>query len=212
MRSNTIEKYKKGLKLSRFQREILVGLLLGDATLETQNGGRTYRLKIEQSQNHSHYANHLYQAFQAWVLSPPRTRRVMVGRRVYEKVAFSTVSHPAFRFYAHQFYDDRRKRVPELIHRWLTPAAMAYWFMDDGSIKSRESKGVIFNTQGFSLRNVETLCATLKQKFVLDAEPRRQREGWQIYISGRCFEKLSEIMKPYIIDSMMYKFPQPRRT
>ena len=46
--SRDIEEYKQHLKLTRTQREVLVGLLLGDGHLETQNGGRTYRLKIEQ--------------------------------------------------------------------------------------------------------------------------------------------------------------------
>jgi hypothetical protein len=36
MRSQAIETYKKTLLLSQEQREILVGLLLGDACLESQ--------------------------------------------------------------------------------------------------------------------------------------------------------------------------------
>ena len=59
MRSRAIEDYKAGLQLSSMQREVLVGLLLGDACLETQNGGRTYRLKIEQSTRQELYVQHL---------------------------------------------------------------------------------------------------------------------------------------------------------
>jgi hypothetical protein len=34
-----------------------------------------------------------------------------------------------------------------LIRRWLTPKSLAYWYMDDGSFKSKSSKGTILNTQ-----------------------------------------------------------------
>ena len=37
MRSKEIEVYKQKLRLSDYQKEILVGLLLGDGHLETQN-------------------------------------------------------------------------------------------------------------------------------------------------------------------------------
>jgi len=47
MRLKEIEDYKKDLKLSSLQREIIVGLALGDGHLETHNNGRTYKLKVE---------------------------------------------------------------------------------------------------------------------------------------------------------------------
>lgn len=37
-------------KLTEQQREITVGLLLGDGHLETRTNGRTYRLKVEHSE------------------------------------------------------------------------------------------------------------------------------------------------------------------
>ena len=45
MRSKQIEEHKKTLKLTKKQKEILVGLILGDGHLETLNKGKTYRLK-----------------------------------------------------------------------------------------------------------------------------------------------------------------------
>ena len=61
MRSNEIELYKTRLKLTESQKEVLIGILLGDATLETQNNGRTYRIKIEHSLKQKAYAEHLYE-------------------------------------------------------------------------------------------------------------------------------------------------------
>jgi len=210
--SRAIEEPKRKLKLSREQREVLVGILLGDACLETQNQGRTYRLKIEQSERHQAYLNHLYHLFEEWVLTPPRRRSVVSRGHESWNWVFQTVSHGAFRFYAHQFYEDKRKRVPKLIHRWLTPRALAYWFMDDGSIKSRESKGVLLNTQAFHRSEVERLVQVLQNLFGLQAGPRKQKEGYQITISGTSYERFLELVAPYILEDMRYKVPPARRT
>jgi hypothetical protein len=212
MRSKAIEQYKRGLKLSQEQREVLIGLLLGDAHLETQNQGRTYRLKIEQSLKHQDYVQHLYEIFKPWVLTPPQPKERSCRGHTSWNCWFQTVSHGAFRFYAHQFYVDGQRRVPRLVHRWLTPRALSYWFMDDGSMKSRQSKGVILNTQSYTLNDVQRLVDVLQKKFGLQAKPRKQKEGFQIYISGKSFETFRELVEPHLIDSMLYKMPKARQT
>jgi len=209
MKSDKIEQYKKSLKLNELQRKILVGVLLGDAHLETQNNGRTYRVKFEYSFSHKEYAYHLYEIFKEWVLTEPQLK----CDKIHNNIWFQTVSHPAFRFYAHQFYKDGKKSIPvRIMHRLLSEISLAYWYMDDGSIKSNESKGVIFNTQAFSEKEVEVLCEVLNNRFGLIASKRKQKEGWQIYISGNSYEKFTEIVLPYIVPSMMYKIPQKRIT
>lgn len=203
--SREIEEYKQTLKLTRTQREVLVGLLLGDGHLETQNGGRTYRLKIEQSEQHQAYVQHLYELFQAWVLTPPQSKKD--GKRW-----FQTVSHGAFRFYAQQFYREGRKVVPKLIHRLLKPRGLAYWFMDDGSLKDAHAKAVVLNTQGFSREDVERLAQTLSDRFALEAYLRRQREGYQVVIAGRSLRRFLDLVEPQLIPEMRYKLPKAGRT
>lgn len=212
MRSKEIESYKQKLKLSDNQREILVGTLLGDAHLESRDAGRTYRIKIEQSERHKDYVEHLYREFAEWVRTPPQAKSKERNRKGTVNWWFQTLSHSAFRFYAQQFYRNDKKYVPKLIHRWLTPKALAYWFMDDGSIKSKQSKALVLNTQCFELREVEHLCRVLKDKFLLDAKPRVQRDGYQIFISGRSYERLHELIGSYVVPSMQYKLPVTRKT
>jgi hypothetical protein len=213
MRSRVIEAHKATLELSSVQRETLVGLLLGDACLETQNRGRTYRLKIEQSARQQAYVHHLHSLFQEWVLTPPGTREKRASNgSVSANLAFQTVSHSAFRFYAHQFYAEGTKRVPELIRHWLTPRGLSYWYMDDGSLKSSQSKGVILNTHCFVRQDVERLAHSLWDLFGLQATPRRQPDGLQLYVSGRSFETFASLVDPYVIPEMRYKVPLARRT
>lgn len=218
--SNKLNKklYKKGLRsqqllltLNKKQREILIGILLGDAHLETQNNGKTYRLKLGQSEKHKEYLFHLYENFTDWVLTPPKFKESNKGWY------FNTISHGSFRFYGHQFYglQSNKKYIPKLIEKWLTPRALAYWYMDDGSIKSKESKGVIFNTHCFELNDIKRLCDIFESKFKLKAWPRKQKHKdkiyYQIYVSGKSYEQLRLLIYPYLISEMWYKFPLPRK-
>lgn len=207
-----IEAYKQKLKLSGAQKDILVGLLLGDGCLETQNAGRTYRLKIEYSIKSEIYCRHIYEIFSDWVLTPPRIKLKTNGKHRSENIAFSTVSHGAFRFYAQQFYRNGKKAVPVRIRKLLTSRGLAYWYMDDGSIKSKESKGVILNTHGFERADIGKLIDLLNESFKLKAWERKQRDGFQIYISGKSYEDFVSLTDEWIHPSMRYKIPKARRT
>ena len=211
MRSRAIEAYKTTLRLSDVQREMLIGILLGDACLETQNAGRTYRLKIEQGAAHGDYVRHLYEVFRDWVLSPPRPKQGTTQGVVTLNLAFQTVSHEELRLYGELFYENRRKVVPIGIADLLTPRAIAYWYMDDGSMKSSESKGVLFNTQAYRNAEINILISALND-FGLVANVRRQADGLQIHVSGRSYERFVALVEPYVIEAMRYKVPQPRRT
>lgn len=211
MRSRVIEAYKTTLRLSDVQREILVGILLGDACLETQNAGRSHRLKIEQGIAHADYVQHLYSVLRDWVLSPPRPKQGQTRGVTTLNLAFQTVSHTELSTYGLLFYRERRKIVPETIGELLTARGLAYWYMDDGSMKSSESKGVLFNTHAFSSDDVDRLIEVLV-KFGLLARTRRQSDGDQIYVSGASYERFVELVNPYVIEAMRYKVPQPRRT
>lgn len=212
MFSLEIEEAKRRLKLTPRQRQIIVGLLLGDGCLESQNSGKTFRLKVEQSARHKPYVDHLYEEFKQWVLTPPRNRILKTNGGKQGNWAFQTVSHSGLRFYGAQFYREGRKTVPKLIDHWLTELGLAYWYMDDGSMKSDQSKAVIFNTQAFTKAEVESLIRVLRSKFLLEATLRKQREGHQIYVSGRSYERFIEMVEPFVIPAMAYKLPPSRRT
>lgn len=209
MRSNKIEEYKKTLELTDYQREIMIGALLGDGHLETQNNGRTYRLKIEHSWKQKEYVDWLYEIFKEWILTPPQEKNQIVDSVIRKKYWFSTVSHGALRFYAQQFYQEKIKILPKFINKWLSPLAIAIWFMDDGSIKSKRHRGLILNTQSFTKRECQRLIEVLRKKFGIETKLRPQtREGkkrYQLYILGVTVKRFVEIVNPYILPSMKYK-------
>jgi hypothetical protein len=210
MRSKEIEEYKKQLKLSIIQREIIVGTLLGDGHLETQNNGKTYRLKIEHSTSQKTYVDWLYAMFEEWVRTKPQEKSTILNEKTYKKYWFSTLSHSALRFYAQQFYQGNKKVMPKLIGKLLTPRALAIWFMDDGSIKSHQTKSLILNTHSFSEKDLERTQEALLLKFKIQTKLRRQREGLQIFIPSREADTFARIIRPYMLDEMKYKLQRLR--
>jgi hypothetical protein len=206
MRSNEIELYKRSLKLSNRQRSIIIGTLLGDGHLETQNDGKTYRLKIEHSIKQSTYVDWFYREFQDWVLTQPKAKRKYLNGTELENYFFQTISVGQFRFYAKEFYKDKRKYIPSKIGRWLTPLAMAVWFMDDGSSKSKHHRAVILNTHCFKRSDIGLLQSALLKNYGIESSLRKQKEGLQILIVGKYAEQFYEIVRPYVLPDFNYKF------
>lgn len=207
MRSTEIEAYKSTLKLTEAQRSILVGTLLGDGHLETQNSRKTFRLKIEHSSSQSAYSAWLYEQLQEWVRTPLTTKPKKVAGKTVTHYWFQTLSVAQFRFYGLQFYDSAgRKRVPKMIRRLLTPLALAVWFMDDGSAKSKHHKAVILNTQCFSRREVIRLQQAIAQRYSVETTIRTQKDGLQILISGEHARAFMEIVMPFMQPGFLYKF------
>lgn len=73
--SKIMRDYKNSLKLlNNIQREASIGLLLGDASLQSQNKGKTFRLKFEWGEKNKPYLDHVYSLFNEWVISPPHKK------------------------------------------------------------------------------------------------------------------------------------------
>ena len=202
MHSKVIEGLKKGIKLSPEQRELIVGKALGDGCLVSVNGGRTVRLQIEHSWHQKEYVDWLYGKLRDLVRTSPQQKLQRIQGKLYKKYWFNTLSVGALRFYYQQFYRDGKKVVPKLIHRWLTPLAFAVWFMDDGSVKSKESRGKYLNTQGFDPESIKRLQSALLHNFNIETTLRKQNDGIQIYIPSSEVDKLLSIVAPYILPSM----------
>ena len=102
---NKLTIYKQSLiKLTEKQKQIAVGIWLGDACLQTQNKGRTFRLKFEQSFNHKDYIDHLADVFDCYILSKPKlVTRTNKNKKIVQTFQCQTFSHEAFNECANWF-------------------------------------------------------------------------------------------------------------
>lgn len=209
--------YKESLvKLSKIQQEAAVGLMLGDASIQSQNGGKTYRMKFEWGDRNKAYLDHVYKLFNEWVLSEPHKKvRISPKGNTVVNWGFQSISHKAFNDLANLFISSsasQKKSISaNLIKKYLTPRGLAYWFMDDGGKldynKNSNNKGVVLNTQSFEAKEVKAMSKELSEKFNLECEVRSNKGKKVIVIKSTSYSTFLALIDPYIIPEMRYKLP-----
>jgi DNA-binding transcriptional regulator WhiA len=207
LRGNALENYKKSLKFTDTQREIIVGTLLGDASMSLRSGKPHYSIKFEQGEAHADYVNHLYDIFEPYTGTPPSWRYID-KEQTRRALWFRTYSHDDFIYYWNLFYsgtgNERKKVVSKHIDKHLTARALAYWFMDDGS-KTSDSKTYHLNTQSFQKHEVKMLCDILKAKFNIIGTVNKDKDRWRIYIWRESAQAFKTLIEPYVLDCFAYR-------
>jgi hypothetical protein len=115
---------------------------------------------------------------------------------------FHTLTSEEFREFYQQFYQNEHKILPKKIFEILTPISFAVWVMDDGCY---DRKSLILNTQNFSLIENKTLQKVFKRKFDLSPGINKDRDRWRLRFGGYDYQKLRNLVTPYIIPSIKYK-------
>lgn len=221
-RTNYIEKIKeyKPSGLTLFQKETGVGLLLSDASLDSNFNAKTARLKIQQSKNHIYWLSNLAGVtFEEY--TPSFTPIHPVGKNRPNMIEYDTLKCPDFyNFFRKLFYpgypNDTQKSPTSQIIDYITPLSLAIWFCGDGSRADwtkNEGKGISFHSQAFSfdtnnfLANVITNKLNLKASVKLDDPIKNQ---FRIDLSGESFDYFIETVGPYIDPNFFDRVPTPR--
>ena len=215
--SAKLKEYKDSLiELTIEQKEAIIGLMLGDASLQSQNKGKTYRIKFEWGDKNKAYVLHVFNLFDEWLLSQPHKKeRLSPKGNLIVNWGFQTFSHKAFNYLAELFLLDKggKKGISEnLVLDHLTPRGLAYWFMDDGGKldynKNSKNRSVVLNTHSFTDLEVENLCDQLSNKFELLCEVRSNKNKKIIVIKDTSYSKFYQLINPYLLEEMKYKLPK----
>lgn len=208
--SKKMKDYKASLSsLNSKQWEACIGLMLGDASIQTQNKGKTFRLKFEWSNKSLPYIKHVYNLMGAWVISPPHKKeRISPKGNIVINWGFQTISHEVFNNLADLFISSNKKSISlNLIKNHLTPIGLAYWFMDDGGKLDynigTKNRSLVLNTQSFKDEQVNILCKELNDKFDLGCSIRSNKGKKIIIISN--YDTFVKLTKGHIIKEMEYK-------
>ena len=215
--SAKLKEYKDSLiELTIEQKEAIIGLMLGDASLQSKNKGKTYRIKFEWGDKNKAYVLHVFNLFDEWLLSQPHKKeRLSPKGNLIVNWGFQTFSHKAFNYLAELFLLDKggKKGISEnLVLDHLTPRGLAYWFMDDGGKldynKNSKNRSVVLNTHSFTDLEVENLCDQLSNKFELLCEVRSNKNKKIIVIKDTSYSKFYQLINPYLLEEMKYKLPK----
>lgn len=194
---------KKDFYLSKRQKEILIGTILGDGNLTKH--GKYFRLFVKHSASQNSLAKWKRKEFDSITRMDLNFFEQQVKGKIYNFCQFVTLTHPEFDIYRKMFYKKKKKIIPMEINKILDGAlSLAVWIMDDGA---RDNVGMTIQTHSFSSKEVKRLQKCFKNNFGILVNTRRNKGKDILYIPKDQVKNLYNIVKMYLLPEYKYKFP-----
>nr|YP_009629477.1 putative LAGLIDADG homing endonuclease [Coelastrella saipanensis]YP_009629512.1 putative LAGLIDADG homing endonuclease [Coelastrella saipanensis]AVV61587.1 putative LAGLIDADG homing endonuclease [Coelastrella saipanensis]AVV61622.1 putative LAGLIDADG homing endonuclease [Coelastrella saipanensis] len=203
--------------LTQEQQDLVVGTLLGDASMQTYSSGQVWRYRALQKKEHGDFLDHKYGVLQNFCESPPHDSQVYDERtqRTYYRRSFNTVMYYCFTPFALAFYIYNQgkwiKDIPSNIEDLLSPRAVAYWYMDDGCLKWKGySNAMRICTESYSEEGIDILISAMQSKYQIRLQKNRKMRadgttGYRIAINEQNSSAFRELIRPHLVDCMKYK-------
>lgn len=225
----TIEYYERHHKqeLNQKEKELIVGVLLGDGHMRLRGGGgskRSYpQLMLEQSVKHREYIYWLKNEIRDWLYDPTKTLKQVrklhkKSKKAYHSYAFQTICHPVFNEFYDAFYVNKKKKINlDILNKYFTEYSFAIWIMDDGT-KSAHERRLKICSHSFSQEENKILRDFLDDKYGLKAHVRKTfREGCLQYyyyldFSVDSTKQISNMVSKFVIPEMQYKLVSSETT
>ena len=204
--------------------KVIIDLTIGDGYIADRKNAS---LEITHSIHQTEYAAHKAELL--------RNYGFKTTEKVYESHSVKNNGKFYHSVYAHVdaeiatarkwVYNSGRKAIDKALLRQIDDRTLAYWYMDDGTTKLSNfiKKGdirfvydrpkvssYVFCTDGFSYEECELFSNFLKEQYSIHNTIIRhstKNNFWRIYINNvESKDKFKEMVMPYIIPSMSYKF------
>lgn len=194
------------VSLTFVQEQILLGKLLGDATLNSTS-----------CSSHVEWGHVEYDLeYLKWTmkglgsLANKKISTYISGYgSVMKRARTFNSAHIKHKFIS--FYEKEKKSVPEWVADELTPLSLAFWYMDDGSLSHNDIQKdrAIFHTCDFTEEDCIILVKGLN-RFGINAAIRNGKKDKYptIYLDTEGSEKLFLLIAPYITPCMKRKLPE----
>nr|AUN28251.1 hypothetical protein [Malassezia slooffiae] len=185
---------------------IFYGCLLGDSHAE-QHGNGT-RLSISQESNRKEYILWLHSIIAYYGYCYPSIPKVQTRLGAKGKLRyilrFHTFTYSSFNELRHKWYHNNIKVIPKDIEQYLTPLAIAIWTIDDGS---RVGKSIKWCTNSFTYEDCTYLSQVIYKlyKIKTSIHSTGTPNQYNIYVLKESMPNLRELIKPYMVPSMLYK-------
>ena len=160
--------------LTKLQRSIIIGSLLGDGYLRIVPGRLDALFEANHAFSQKEYVDWKHKQLASICRSGPKMRH---GNGVRIAYRFNTRQVQELTGLYRMFYREGKKTVPFNLR--LDSIMLAVWFMDDGS-KCRE-QDVYLNTQQFATVD-QKKCITMLSCLGIEGALNRDKEYWRIRI------------------------------
>jgi len=212
--ANGLKRGKEEIDLSEIQKQVIYGSLLGDC-YRFGNG-----VAFKQSIVHESYLTHIFEIFKQHCVCEDVRKIVSYDDRYNTKnvtVSFYTRNHSQIKSICNEFYVNDIKTINKNILDKLTALSVAYWFMDDGlsEIIKNGDDGRFYSFGGsriytcsFTYEENVLLKNWFMEKFdiscVIKFKNKNMTSPYLLFYVSEA-NKLRNIIRPFVVDSMLYK-------
>lgn len=117
---------------------------------------------------------------------------------------FHTFSYTSINWVHENWYKNSVKVIPHNIHEYLTPIALAIWTINNGA---RVGKSIKWCTNGFTYEDCIRLSIVINNLYNIktSVQSAGKANQYHIYVFVDSIDKLRQILKPFIVNSILYK-------
>lgn len=195
-------KINKPKQLSQFQREVLIGTMLGDSSMRIGAGINpivTCAHGLKQKE-YCEYKTTIFQNLGAICKYHKRNKSDKRNGIYYEDYTMYIPANPELLESYKLFYINNKKVIPTELFSDFTKVSLAFMYMDDGSKVGKH--GYCIATNCFSLNELSMFKKMLKDKFDLDTTIQKRHI---LYIKTNSQKLFEHLIKPYLCNCMKYK-------
>ena len=194
------------INLTKRQKDILIGTVLGDAYLQ-KTGQKNARLRLEHGGKQKEYimwkAKELGNLIQG---KPKPLKRVHpITKKTYSYWRHQSQSTPYLGKLHKIFYPEGKKIIPKDLDKYMSPLMLSVWYMDDGYYYQEDGCGYLY------LGNVSEDEAKIVSEAInnmgIGNRIYSKKKGYAIYFPVSQMKILSKKLKKHVIQSLMYKIP-----
>jgi LAGLIDADG DNA endonuclease family len=200
---------KRGRNLiipTNYEKSIMIGLLLSDGWINKKENWNP-RIGFKQSIKFYFYFWNVFTELSIFCSGYPWLVKNIKRGKLFYTLEFNTRRLLSFNELYYLFYDvasNKKVKIikPELFF-YFNEIVFAHWIMGDGA---KKNKGIILCTDNFTFKEVIILMNILLLKFNIKSSIHLEKNKPRIYVTYKELLRIWMALKPYIHESMLYKF------
>lgn len=202
-------RFATAVKLTNFQKEVLVGTLLGDSSLRKPKRNGNTEVSCAHGISQKEYCEYKTEIFKSLGAHCEHHIRKAPDKRngiCYEDYTMRIPTNPELNSWFDAFYPNGKKVIPSSLFKYFTSASLAFLYMDDGF---KASRSYCISTNCFQTDELSEFRQMLKDKFNIDTSVFKNNV---LYIKANSKNLFESLIKPYLCPCMQYKLQVSRNS
>lgn len=194
----------RGVKLTPYQKQVLIGTLLGDSCIKMSSNANTSCLYYTHTIKNREYAEYKAKIFHNIII--PKGIIIRHSNNKLSKndyVEFSSSRTTELSEWRKAFYTPKKIINKEYMEKWFTDVSLAFMFMDDGN---KSKRTIVLNTQGFTDEDNYWLVKFFEKRFHLKFSVVLHKRKYKVLrLLTESSPRFITIVEKYLTPDMMYK-------